>query len=118
MPSAALECMVGYPYGGPWTGCAVETILRVARKPDGAWQIRERETRRPGGSYSTGRNVASCEFHLRALRCGQRPPYRRRLVLDNEHIGAHGRFRFASSLLPFLNCAHLQAVAFRKLFAR
>ena len=23
--------MVGHPYGGPWTGCAVETILRVAR---------------------------------------------------------------------------------------
>src|ERR1035441_3844077 len=48
----------------------------------------------------------------------QGPPHRRRLVLDDDHVRTHRGFRFASTLLPFLNGPHLQPVAFRKLVAR
>lgn len=55
---------------------------------------------------------------LIGLRCCQGSPHSGGLVLDDEHIGAHGRLRFASPLLPFLDGPYLQPVAFRKLFAR
>jgi hypothetical protein len=55
---------------------------------------------------------------LTPLRRCQRPSYRGGLVLDDEHVSAHGRLGLASSLLPFLNGPYLQAVTYRKLFAR
>src|ERR1035437_1599280 len=52
------------------------------------------------------------------LRRCQGFPHRGRLVLDDQHIGAHRRFRFASPLLPLLNGPPLEPVAFRELLAR